>query len=48
METSISDANHAVLHAQKDRRGLGLIETTNSRDNVAVVNAQGHRWGWDS
>ena len=48
METSNSGANHAVLHAQNDRRGLGLIETTNSRDNVAVVNAQGHRWGWDS
>ena len=43
METSKSGANHAVLHAQNERRGLGPIETTNSGVNVAVVNAQGHR-----
>ena len=43
METSNSGANHAVLHAQNDRRGLGLIETINSSHNVAVVNAQNHR-----
>ena len=39
METSNSGANHAVLHAQNDRRGLGPIETINSGHNVAVVNA---------
>ena len=27
METSYSGANHAVLHAQSDRGGLGPIET---------------------
>ena len=43
METSISDANHAVLHAQNDRCSLGRIDTINSGDNVAVVNAQNHR-----
>ena len=43
METSYSGANHGVLHAQNDRRGLGPIETINSGHNVAVVNAQNHR-----
>ena len=43
METSNSGANHAVLHAQNDRRGLGPIETINSGHNAAVVNAQNHR-----
>ena len=43
METSISDANHAVLHAQNDRCGLGPIETINSGHNVAVVNSQNNR-----
>ena len=38
METSVSGANHAVLHAQNDRCGLGPIETINSDDNGAVVN----------
>ena len=42
METSYSGANHAVLHAQNERRGLGPIETTISGHNVAVVNAQNH------
>ena len=45
METSNSGANHAVLHAQKDRFGLGPIETINSGHNGAVVNAQNHRGG---
>ena len=40
METSTSDANHAVLHEQNDRCGLGPIETINSGHNVAVVNAK--------
>ena len=43
METSISGANHAVLHAHNDWRGLGPIETSNSGHNVAVVNAKKHR-----
>ena len=43
METSNSGANHADLHAQIDRCGLGLIETINSSHNVAVVNAQNQR-----
>ena len=45
METSNSDANHAVLHVQNDRWGMGPIETINSGHNVAVLNAQNHRWG---
>ena len=43
METSISGANHAVLHTQNDRSGLGPIETINSGHKVTVVNAQNHR-----
>ena len=42
METSNSGANHAVLHAQKDRWDLGYIETSNSG---AVLHAQNDRWG---
>ena len=43
METSISDANHAVLHAQSDRCGQGPIETTISGANHAVLHAQNDR-----
>ena len=43
LETSNSGANHAVLHAQNERRGLGPIETNNSGHNDPVVNAQNHR-----
>ena len=43
METGFCGANHAVLHAQHDRRGLGPIETINSGHNVAVVNAQNNK-----
>ena len=43
METSNSDANHAVLYAQNDRCGLGPIETINSGHNGAVVNSQNKR-----
>ena len=43
METSYSIANHAVLHAQNDRCGLGPIETSNSGHNVVVVNSQNKR-----
>ena len=45
METSISDANHAVLHAESDRYGLGRIETINSGANHPVLHAQMDRWG---
>ena len=37
METSNSDANYAVLHAQKDRLCLGPIETCYSDPKVAVL-----------
>ena len=43
METSYSGANHALLHAQNNRWGLGCIETINSGNNVVVVKAQNHR-----
>ena len=46
VETSDSDANHAVLHAQNDRRGLGPIETCNSAPKVAVLNAKSTDKGW--
>ena len=45
METSISGANHAVLHAQNDRWGLWPMGTINSGHKVAVMNEQNHRWG---
>ena len=43
METSNSGANHAILHAQNDRCGLGPIKTSNSGHNVTVVNSQNNR-----
>ena len=43
MGTSNSGANHAVLHAQNDRCGLGPVETINSGHNDAVVNALNNR-----
>ena len=45
MDTSKSGANHAVLHAQNHRWGLGPIETYNLSSKVAVFNTQNHRWG---
>ena len=47
METSISGANHAVLHAQNDRRGLGPLETCNSDPKGAVLLAKATNEGWD-
>ena len=44
-ETSISDANHAVLHAQNDRWGQPPIETSNSCAKGADLDAQNHTWG---
>ena len=40
METSISDAKHAVVHAQNDRSYLGPIETCYSGPEVAVMHAK--------
>ena len=40
METSNSGANHAVLHAQNDRCGLGPTETCNSDPKVAVLHSK--------
>ena len=37
METSDSDANHAVLHVQNDRSCLGPIETCYSGPEGAVL-----------
>ena len=44
IETSNSDVNHAVLHAQNDRWSLEPIETCNSGPKVAVMHAQIDRW----
>ena len=43
METSISGANHVVLHAQSNRCGLGPIETINSDANHVVLHGQNER-----
>ena len=43
METTNSGANHAVLHAQNDRYGLGHIETSNSEANHVVLHEQKDR-----
>ena len=40
IETSISGANHAALHAEKDRCGLGPIESCNSALKYAVLHAK--------
>ena len=40
IDTSNSGANHDVLHAQNDRRGLVPIETCNSGQKGAVLHAQ--------
>ena len=47
METSISDANHDVLHPQNDRSCLGPIETCNSASKVAVLHSKTTDKGWD-
>ena len=44
IETSRSDAKHAVVRAQSVRSCLGPIETCNSCPTVALLNAQNHRW----
>ena len=45
METSNSDANHVVLHAQNDRWGLVPMETSYSVANHDVLHAQNDQWG---
>ena len=47
METSYSDANHVVLHAQNDMWGLGPMETSNSAVNHAVLRSQMTGEVWD-
>ena len=47
METIISGANHAVMHAQITRRSLGPIETCNSDPKVAVLHAKISDESWD-
>ena len=47
IETSNSDANHAVLYAQNDRSCLGPIKTFNSAPKVAVLHAKITDKGWD-
>ena len=47
METSNSGANHAVLHAGNDSRGLGPMETCSSDPKVAVFHAKTTEEGWD-
>ena len=47
IETSYSDANHVVLHAQNDRWRLGPIETCNSGPKHAVWHAKTADQGWD-
>ena len=47
METSISDANHAVFHAQNDRWYLGPIEICYSGPKLAVMHATATGEGWN-
>ena len=47
IETRNSDANHAVLQAQKDRWGLGHIETRYSDNKLAVLHAKTTDEGWN-
>ena len=48
METSISGANHSVLHAQITRRILGPIETCYSDPKVAALDAKTTDEGLDT
>ena len=43
LETSISDVNHADLHAQNDRWSQGPIQTGYSGADHAVLHAQNDR-----
>ena len=48
LETSNSDAKHAVLQAQSHRWGLGPMETCKSGAKVSVLHAKTTDEGWDS
>ena len=47
METSDSDANHAVFHAQNDRWCLGPIESCYSGPKFSVLHAKTTGEGWN-
>ena len=47
IETSNSDARHAVLQAENHRWGLGPIETCTFGPNVAGLHAKTSGEGWD-
>ena len=47
IETSDSDANHAVLHAQNDKSCLGPIGICYSGPKVAVLQVKTTDEGWD-
>ena len=47
IETSNSDVNYAVLHAQNDRWGLGRIEIRYSGSKLAVLHAKSTDEGWN-
>ena len=47
IETSISDAKHAVVHAQKDKSRLGPIETCYSGPEGAVLHGKTTGGVWD-
>ena len=47
IETSYSDANHAVLHTQNDRSCLGPIGICYLGPKVAVLQVKTTDEGWD-
>ena len=47
MESSNSDAKHAVLHAQNNRLCLGPIEICYSGPKFAVLHPKTTDEGWD-
>ena len=47
IDTSISDARNAVVHAQKDRSCLGPIETCYSGPEGAVLHGKTTGGVWD-
>ena len=47
METSNSDAKHAVLHAQNDRLCLEPIEICYSGPKLAVLHTKATGGGWN-
>ena len=47
IETSYSDANHAVLYAQNDRSCLGPIGICYSGPKVPVLQVKTTDEGWD-